>query len=117
MISRTQRMGTNKTLLVTVLCVITFMISAPSHAETYAVKIKEYGIADFTVMFKEYGIADEVWKVKGACSTSIGATSIIAKEYGIADLTVMIKTYGIADKDICIANPDDLPDWFREMLE
>mgnify|MGYP001809279036 CR=1 FL=1 len=78
MISRTQRMRTNKTLLVTVLCVITFMISAPSHAGTYKVKIKEYGRAD---------------------------------------LTVKIKTYGRADKDICITNPDDLPDWFREMLE
>jgi len=62
-------------------------------------------------------VSDETWKVKGACSSSFGATSIKAKEFGVADLTVKIKTFGVADKTICITNPDDLPDWFLEMID
>ena len=109
-------MNTKKTTLTKFLCVIGFMISAPSHAETYAVKIKEYGMSDLTVKFKKYGMSDQTWKVKGRCSSSFGATTIKAKQYGMSDLTVKIKTYGMADKDICIANPEGLPDWFRQML-
>jgi|TARA_Y100000031_G_C8128513_1_gene341717 hypothetical protein len=39
------------------------------------------------------------------------------KEYGIADLTVKVRSFGIADKDVCIKNPDDVPDWLLEMLD
>ena len=84
--------------------------------KTYAIKFKEYGSVDLTVKFKEYGSADETWRVKGACERASSYTSVKGKEYGSADLTIKIKTYGSADKDICIKNPDDLPDWFRKFL-
>jgi hypothetical protein len=86
------------------------------YSGTYAIKIKEYGIADMTVKMKEYGIADETWKIKGSCSGAGSYTTIKIKEYGIADMTVKVKEYGIADKDICIKNPSDAPDWLLEML-
>ena len=93
------------------------VLSTPTFGKTYAIKFKEYGSADLTVKFKEYGSSDETWKVRGACQGASSYTSIKGKEYGSADLTVKIKTYGSADKDICIKNPDDLPDWFREFLD
>jgi hypothetical protein len=88
-----------------------------ANADTYAVKVKEYGIADLTVKFKEYGIADETWKIKGSCRGVGSYTSIKIKEYGIADITVKVKSYGLADKDVCIKNPSDIPEWLMEMLD
>ena len=88
-----------------------------ANADTYAVKVKEYAIADLTVKFKEYGIADETWKIKGSCRGAASYTSIKIKEYGIADITVKVKSYGLADKDICIKNPSDIPEWLMEMLD
>jgi len=97
--------------------VVLFMLfSNVGHTGTYAVKIKEYGIADMTVKMKEYGIADEIWKIKGSCRSALSYTTIKIKEYGIADMTVKVKSYGISDKDICIKNPNDAPEWLLEML-
>ena len=79
--------------------------STSSNSNTYALKIKEYGLAD------------ETWKVKGACTGAISYTSVKIKEYGTADLTVKIKSYGLADRKVCIKNPNDLPYWFLNMID
>ena len=86
------------------------------NSNTYAIKVKEYGMADMTIKVKEYGMADETWKIKGSCSSATSYSTIKVKEYGMADMTIKVKSYGIADRDICIKNPDNLPDWFLEML-
>ena len=96
--------------------VLSILFSNVGHSGTYAVKIKEYGIADRTVKIKEYGIVDEIWKIKASCSSAVSYTTIKIKEYVIADMTVKVKSYGISDKDICIKNLNDLPDWVLEML-
>ncbi len=96
-------------------CIIFF--STSSNSNTYALKIKEYGLADLTIKVKEYGLADETWKVKGACTGAISYTSVKIKEYGTADLTVKIKSYGLADRKVCIKNPNDLPYWFLNMID
>ena len=88
-------------------------------AKTYAIKITKYLIPDFTIDFTEYGIADETWRIVGTCKNA-GTYSLVGlTEYGIPDITVQLSNseYGIVDRDICITNPDDLPDWFLEMLD
>jgi Uri superfamily endonuclease len=99
-----------------VIVVLSLLFSNVAYSGTYAVKIKEFGIADMTIKMKEFGIADETWKIKGSCRSAVSYTTIKIKEFGIADKTVKVKTYGIADKDICIKNPNDAPNWLLEML-
>lgn len=100
-----------KYIFIALLC---FSVSAK--ADTFAIKIKEYGITDFSVKFKDYGIADETWKITGSCTSAFNYSTIKIKEYGITDKTVKVKTSGIADKEVCIKNPEDIPDWLAKML-
>ena len=88
-----------------------------SAGRTYAIKISQYSIPDLSISVCTNCIADETWKIKGSCKGAVMATRVKIKEYGIADMTVKIKSYGIPDKNICIQNPEDLPEWFLKMLD
>ena len=97
--------------------VLSFLWSNIVTANTYAIKVSKYLIPDLTIDITKYGIADETWKIVGTCKNAGTYSLVELTRYGIPDITVQLTKYGIADKDICIVNPDDLPDWFLEMMD
>ena len=99
--------------------VLVFLWTNIVYAKTYAIKITKYLIPDLTIDFTEYGIADETWRIVGTCKNAGTYSLVELTRYGIPDITVQLSKseYGIVDRDICITNPDDLPDWFLEMLD
>ena len=65
---------------------------------------------------KPEGYVDEVWLVTGSCQIAENHLSIQVKDYGYSDLTVRLQSEGDADKQICIKNPEDVPEWMMKML-
>ena len=77
------------------------------------------GFADFSIEVSTSSIfADEVWEIVGTCDGAFSYSTVEISENSIfADLDVEITKNSIfADKQICIKNPNSLPDWFIEML-
>jgi hypothetical protein len=91
-------------------------VSQPVAAETVAVNVTEFGQAEMTVRMKPEGDVDEVWLVTGSCQIAENYLSIQVKDYGYSDLTVRLQSEGDADKQVCIKNPEDVPEWMMKML-
>ena len=95
-------------------------ISKNALANTYAVEFVDNSIfADFSIEVSTSSIfADEVWEIVGTCDGAFSYSTVEISENSIfADLDVEITKNSIfADKQICIKNPNSLPDWFIEML-
>ena len=91
-------------------------VSQSVGAETVAVSVTEFGQAEMTVRMKPEGDVDEVWLVTGSCQIAENHLSIQVKDYGYSDLTVRLQSEGDADKQVCIKNPEDVPEWMMKML-
>ena len=91
-------------------------VSQPVAAETVAVSVTEFGQAEMTVRMKPEGDVDEVWLVTGSCQIAENYLSIQVKDYGYSDLTVRLQSEGDADKQVCIKNPEGVPEWTMKML-
>ncbi|MBT6416393.1 hypothetical protein [Candidatus Puniceispirillum sp.] len=91
-------------------------VSKSASANSTAIMVTEFGQADLTVRMKSTGDVDEVWRVTGSCQIADTYLSVQVKDYGYADLTVKIQSKGDADKQICIKNPEDVPEWMMKML-
>ena len=99
-----------------IVLILLFLFNTVLHSQTYAIKINKFGLADMSVEFTKFGLADETWKIVGSCKSAINPTSIEIIKFGLADKTIQISKYGLADRDICITNPEDLPDHVLQML-
>lgn len=88
----------------------------PVAADSTAIMVTEFGQADLTVRMKPTGDVDEVWLVTGTCQIAETYLSVQVKDYGYSDLTVKLQSKGVADKQICIKNPEDVPEWMMKML-
>ena len=90
------------------------------NATTYAVEFTESSLyADFTIEVSTSSLyADETWNLVGSCRNEFNYSTIEISESSLyADKTIDITTNSLyADRDICIKNPDSLPEWFLEML-
>jgi hypothetical protein len=98
--------------------VILFILffSAPAYSSTYAIKYSDSIIADKSIRVTDSIIADETWRFVGVCSSAINYTSVRFTDSIIADLSIRFTSSIIADRDICITNPDSLPDWLIRIL-
>lgn len=85
-------------------------------ADATAIMVTEFGQADLTVRMNPTGDVDEVWLVTGSCQIAETYLSVQVKDYGYSDLTVKLTSAGDADKQICIKNPEDVPEWMMKML-
>ena len=90
------------------------------HANSYAVKFEEHALfPDFTIEVSKHALfPDETWKIVGSCSEATSYSTVQISEHVLfPDLTVEISQHSMfPDKEICIKNPDSLPDWFIEMI-
>ena len=89
-------------------------------ATTYAVEFTERTfLADLTVAITERSLlADETWNIKGACTSALSFSTIGVTERSLlADKTIALTDRSfLADKDICIKNPNSLPEWLIEII-
>ena len=89
-------------------------------ATTYAVEFTERSfLADLTVAITERSfLADETWNIKGTCTSALSYSTVEMTERSfLADMTIALTDRSfLADKDICIKNPNSLPEWFIEII-
>jgi hypothetical protein len=90
--------------------------SVPSNSATYAIRHTDSFIADKSIRLTESFMADETWRFAGVCSSAISYTSVRFTEFFMADLSIRFTSSFMADRDICITNPDSLPDWLIRIL-
>lgn len=90
--------------------------SQSARADETAIMVTEFGQAELTVRMNPAGDVDEVWLVTGSCQIAENYLSVQVKDYGYSDLTVKLTSAGDADKQICIKNPEDVPEWMMKML-
>ena len=76
-------------------------------------------LPDLTVAITERSfLADETWNIKDNCTSALNYSTVeITEISSLADMTIALtdKSY-LADKDICIKNPNSLPEWFIEII-
>jgi hypothetical protein len=89
-------------------------------ATTYAVEFTERSfLVDLTIAITERSfLADETWNIKGTCTSALSYSTVeITERSFLADMTIALTDRSfLADKDICIKNPNSLPEWFIEII-